>query len=95
MSILHHMFPDSVFPVHVVSHSRDGLLLSNGFLLDWPDEQSGVVLLFDFDGNIAAEWWPDDQEYQSLMNFFKCHPGPHDIVVRPPFRVVGFEDDDV
>jgi hypothetical protein len=94
MSILRRIFPDSVVPVHVVSHSKDGLMLSNGFLVNWPDDETGVVLLFDAEGNIAAEWWPDEKEYQSLMNLFKVHPGKHDIIVRHPFRVVGFDEDE-
>lgn len=93
MDVLRRLFPDSPQLVHVVENTKDGLLLSNGWLLDWPDDETGVVLLFDTEGDIFAEWWPGEPDYGELVDFFKAHPGKHDIVQRPRLRLVHFDEE--
>ena len=92
MSLLQRLFPDLSQPVHG-EWTKDGLLLPDGSCLHWPEDDRGVVLRFAKDGELISEWWPGDPNYDALMNFFKIHPGPHDIVVKP-FRVVGLDEDE-
>ena len=92
--ILERIFPTAPIPLHVIEPTTHGLLLSGGSALHWPDEKTGAVLLFDFEGELENEFWPDDEVYRTLMELFKQFPGPKDIVERPRLRVVRFEDDD-
>ena len=92
--ILERIFPTAPIPLHVVEPTTDGLLLSGGSALLWPDQETGAVLLFDFEGELENEFWPDDDAYDTIMELFKLFPAPHDIVERPRLRIVRFDDDD-
>ena len=53
--LLQRLFPDLPSPIHVIGVNKDGLLLSNGAVIYWPEEDIGVILASDFDGDIVGE----------------------------------------
>lgn len=92
--LLASIFPTAPIPLHVVEPTKDGLLLNCGATLTWPDDETGVVLLFDFEDELENEWWPEDDCYDTIMALFMLNPGPGDIQQRPRLRVVGFDEDE-
>lgn len=93
-ALLRRIFPTAPVPIHVFESTTHGLLLSGGSALHWPDQETGVVLLFDFEGDLENEWWPEDDAYDTIMELFKNFPGPQDIQQRPRLRVIGFDDEE-
>lgn len=92
--VLARLLPDSTEPVHVVEPTRVGLLLTNGGVLFWPEEDTGVVLASDFEGDILGESWPDEEGYEDLLRLFEQHRGPHEAVDRPRLRVVWGDEEE-
>ena len=92
MSILCKLLPDAPQPVRVVEATKEGLRLSNGWMLEWPDEDCGVIFLCDQNENLFFECWPGELHYNELIELFKRWPSKHEVVNRPTLRVIGFDE---
>ncbi len=90
--LLQRLFPDLPSPIQVIGLAKDGLLLSNGAVIYWPEDDTGVVLASDFEGNIVGECWPDDEGYEDLVQLFERHRVPQEIQDRPRLRVIWGEE---
>lgn len=86
--VLARILTEETQSVHVLEPTRVGLLLTNGGLLYWPEEETGVVLASDFEGDIVGECWPGDEGHNDLLRLFENHRGPHKLLDRSRFRVV-------
>ena len=75
----------------IVEFTKTGLLLNNGFIFHWPNDETGVVLLSDNKGKVVHEWRENSVEYSHLMDVFRQFPAPLDIVQLPWLRVIRFQ----
>jgi len=93
-AVLARLFPDSAEPIHVIGATEVGLSLSDGSVLFWPEDDTGVVLASDFDGDIVGEVWPDEDSYDDLLRLFEQYRGPQEPLDRPRLRVVWGDEED-
>ncbi len=93
-AVLARLLSDETQPVQVVEPTRAGLLLNNGGVLFWPEEDTGVVLASDFEGDILGESWPDEEGYEDLLRLFEQHRGPQEPRDRPRLRVVWGDEEE-
>jgi hypothetical protein len=86
--LLQRLFPNLPSSILVIGVNKDGLSLSDGSALHWPEEETGVVLASDFEGDIVGECWPGDEGHDDLLRLFERHRGPQEIQDRPRLRVI-------
>lgn len=86
--VLARLLPEETHPIHVVEPTPAGLLLTNGGVLYWPEDDTEVILASDFEGDIVGECWPGDEGHEALLRLFENHRGPQAIQDRPRLRVI-------
>lgn len=86
-AVLARLLPDETQAVHVVEATRAGLLLSNGGVLCWAEDDLGAVFVTDFEGDFVGESWPEDEGYSEVIQLLNSHRGPREIRDRPRLRV--------
>ena len=86
--VLARLLPEETHPIHVVEPTRAGLLLTNGGVLYWPEDDTGVILASDFESDIVGECWPGEVGYDDVLGLIEKHRGPQELRDRPRLRVV-------